>query len=104
MENELVALGRNIRNARKILKISQEELAFRCELHRTYLSDIERGVRNLSFSSLVAIARGLGSTVSELTHDISNRLDRVGQPGFALFKKHTPGRMLTGSHGDSNCQ
>lgn len=87
MENELVALGRNIRKARKILKISQEELAFRCELHRTYLSDIERGVRNLSFSSLVALARGLGSTVSELTHDISNHLDRVGQPGSALFKK-----------------
>jgi len=80
MENELVALGRNIRKARKILNISQEELAFRCELHRTYLSDIERGVRNLSFSSLVAIARGLGSTVSELTH-----LDRVGQSGSALF-------------------
>ena len=87
MENELVALGRNIRKARKILNISQEELAFRCELHRTYLSDIERGVRNLSFSSLVALARGLGSTVSELTQDIGNHLDRVGQPGSALFKK-----------------
>jgi transcriptional regulator with XRE-family HTH domain len=88
MENELVALGRNIRKARKILNISQEELAFRCELHRTYLSDIERGVRNLSFSSLVALARGLGSTVSELTQDISNHLDRVGQPGSEL-KKNT---------------
>jgi transcriptional regulator with XRE-family HTH domain len=87
MENELVALGRNIRKARKILNISQEELAFRCELHRTYLSDIERGVRNLSFSSLVALAKGLGSTVSELTQDISNHLDRVGQPGSAFFKK-----------------
>ena len=90
MENELVALGRNIRKARKILNISQEELAFRCELHRTYLSDIERGVRNLSFSSLVAIAKGLGSTVSELTQDISNHLDRVGQPGSAMFSKTHP--------------
>ena len=90
MENELVALGRNIRKARKILNISQEELAFRCELHRTYLSDIERGVRNLSFSSLVALAKGLGSTVSELTQDISNHLDRVGQPGSTLFNKTSP--------------
>lgn len=87
MENELVALGRNIRKARKILNISQEELAFRCELHRTYLSDIERGVRNLSFSSLVALARGLGSTVSELTQNITNHLDRVGQPGSAFLKQ-----------------
>ena len=90
MENELVALGRNIRTARKILNISQEELAFRCELHRTYLSDIERGVRNLSFSSLVALARGLGSTVSELTQNISHRLDPPGQPGSALFKRTEP--------------
>ncbi len=87
MKNELLALGRNIRKARKLLNISQEELAFRCELHRTYLSDIERGVRNLSFSSLVSLARGLGSSVSELTQDISNHLDRVGQPGSAFFKK-----------------
>ena len=87
MKNELLALGRNIRKARKLMNISQEELAFRCELHRTYLSDIERGVRNLSFSSLVSLARGLGSSVSELTQDISNHLDRVGQPGSASFKK-----------------
>lgn len=51
-------------------KISQEELAFRCELHRTYLSDVERGARNLSFNSILAIARGLGLTVSELTCNV----------------------------------
>jgi transcriptional regulator with XRE-family HTH domain len=78
IDNALAALGQNIRRARKALNISQEELAFRCELHRTYLSDIERGARNVSFSSLLALARGLGSTVSELTQDIGLRLSSPG--------------------------
>ena len=90
IDNELAALGQNIRRARKILSISQEELAFRCELHRTYLSDIERGARNLSFSSLLALARGLGSTVSELTQDIGNRRCGSGQIGSAFYERTEP--------------
>jgi hypothetical protein len=39
-------------------------------LHRTYISDVERGCRNLGFHSLMAIARGLGVTLSELTRDV----------------------------------
>jgi transcriptional regulator with XRE-family HTH domain len=70
VNKELLALGQNIRQMRRNLKISQEELAFRCGLHRTYLSDIERGARNLSLISLLMVARGLGSTVSELTRNI----------------------------------
>lgn len=67
VSTELGALGQRIRRRRQILGISQEELADRCALHRTYLSDVERGTRNLSFLSLLAVARGLGATISELT-------------------------------------
>ena len=67
---EYVALGQNIRRMRRGLRISQEELAFRCGLHRTYLSDIERGARNPSLGSLLMVARGLNLTVSDLTRDI----------------------------------
>jgi len=67
---ELSALGRNIARHRRMQEISQEELSFRCDLHRTYLSDVERGARNLSFNSILVIARGLGLTVSELTRDV----------------------------------
>ena len=70
MNPELLALGENIRRLRRSLKISQEELAEKCGLHRTYLSDLERGNRNLSFLSLLAVARGLGLTISELTRNI----------------------------------
>src|SRR5882672_3912288 len=81
IDNDLAALGQNIRRARRTLNISQEELSFRSGLHRTYLSDVERGARNPSFASLLAIARGLGSTVSELTRDIGSPLHSPEEPG-----------------------
>lgn len=42
----LTAFGRAVRRQREELAISQEELGFRSELDRTYISGIERGVRN----------------------------------------------------------
>jgi transcriptional regulator with XRE-family HTH domain len=71
-ELELVRLGENIRRNRKNLKVSQEELASLCGLHRTYVCDIERGARNVSFCSLLKLARGLGTTISELTRDVES--------------------------------
>jgi transcriptional regulator with XRE-family HTH domain len=67
---ELSNLGHAVRRHRQRQCLSQEELAFRCDLHRTYLSDVERGARNLSFKSMLAIARSLGLTVSELTRNV----------------------------------
>lgn len=85
IKNELVLLGRNIRTARRDLEISQEELAGRSNVHRTYLSDVESGRRNPSFFSLLAIARGLGLTVSEVTRnldpDISSSTPPAGEKG-----------------------
>jgi transcriptional regulator with XRE-family HTH domain len=72
MKTELAVLGRNISAARQQRGLSQVELARRSGLHRTYLSDVERGCRNLGFMSVVAIARGLGITVSELTRDVDS--------------------------------
>jgi transcriptional regulator with XRE-family HTH domain len=39
--------------------MSQEQLAGRAELHRTYISDVERGTRNLSMQSLAQLAEAL---------------------------------------------
>jgi transcriptional regulator with XRE-family HTH domain len=52
-------LAQNIRKLRTAKSISQEELAFRCELHRTYLSDIERATRNVSVDNIEKIAKAL---------------------------------------------
>ncbi len=81
---ELIALGGNIRKHRRGLNLSQDELAFRCGLHRTYMSDVERGARNLSFLSLLAIANGLGATISELTAGVRSAADPEPEPARIL--------------------
>ena len=58
--------GASVRGFRKLLGISQEELAERAALHRTYVSDIERGTRNLSLESIERLAGALEVSVSSL--------------------------------------
>jgi transcriptional regulator with XRE-family HTH domain len=54
--------GKNVRKYRLEFKISQEELAFNCGLHRTYISDIERATRNVSIDNIEKIALALNKT------------------------------------------
>jgi len=63
----LKPLADEIRKRRESLGFSQEKLAERCDFDRTYISMLERGMRNPSFLNLLKIARGLDITVSELT-------------------------------------
>jgi transcriptional regulator with XRE-family HTH domain len=65
-EPALEQFGRAVRDARQALGISQEELAARCELHRTYVAGVERGIRNPSLKSIAKIANGLGLSASLL--------------------------------------
>ena len=58
--------GIAIRFFREKAEISQEELADRCGLHRTYISDIERGNRNVSLINIEAISKGLNITLVDL--------------------------------------
>jgi transcriptional regulator with XRE-family HTH domain len=59
-------LGAAIRDFRARLRISQEELADRSGLHRTYLGGIERGERNPSYTNINRIAAALEVRSSEL--------------------------------------
>jgi len=59
-------LGTAIKSGRSHLGISQEELANRAGLHRTYISDLERGARNPSIESVEKLARALQISVSML--------------------------------------
>jgi transcriptional regulator with XRE-family HTH domain len=61
-----VAFGRRIRDLRKARGLSQEDLAERAGLHRTYVGGIERGERNPSLVNIGQIAQALGVTVHEL--------------------------------------
>jgi transcriptional regulator with XRE-family HTH domain len=60
------ALGRAIREFRLGAGISQEDLADRARLHRTYVGGIERGERNVSFGNLIRLTSALGVRPSEL--------------------------------------
>ena len=53
-------VGRNVRRHRLDKGVSQEELAHRCDLDRSYVSGIERGVRNPTVVVLERIAKVLG--------------------------------------------
>ena len=65
-QNSLQKLGRTIKSFRLEKDLSQEELADLCGIHRTYISDVELGKRNISFLNIEKIASALGIKTSEL--------------------------------------
>lgn len=69
-EHILIRYGRAVRKVRLEQGISQEELADRCGLHRTYISDIELGKRNLSLENIERIAISLNRSLSEFFKDV----------------------------------
>lgn len=71
MQNDILArYGRVVRKIRLEQRISQEELADRSNLHRTYISDIELGKRNVSLENIERIAMSLNKSLSEFFKEI----------------------------------
>lgn len=70
-EPALKKFGDNVRARREKQDLSQEQLAERADLDRTYISGVERGVRNLSLNSIVRIAKALKTSASELCGGVS---------------------------------
>ena len=60
------AFGRHIRHMRALRGSTQEEVAHRAGVHVTYLSGIERGLRNPSLKYIRGIAEALGASTGEL--------------------------------------
>ncbi len=63
-------LGVRIRELRQARGLSQEAFADSCDLDRTYISGIERGVRNPTITTLETLAKGLEITLSELLENL----------------------------------
>ena len=61
-----IRFGRAIRRIREEQGVTQEEAADRCNLHRTYYSAIERGIRNVSLVNIERIAKGLKTSLPNL--------------------------------------
>lgn len=64
-------LGENVRRLRKERGLSQEELAFRAGMKRSYLSDLERGTRNPTVRAVGRLATALDSDASSLLRSLS---------------------------------
>lgn len=65
----LKKVGQRIRTLREQRGLSQEKLSFECGLHRTYVSSVERGERNIAVINLRKIASALGVPVAHLLID-----------------------------------
>ncbi|MCG8406097.1 MAG: helix-turn-helix domain-containing protein [Phycisphaerales bacterium] len=67
----LIKLGDNLRSAREGKKLSQEALASKAGLHRTYIGSVERGEYNVTILSLRKITNALGISLQQAVRGIS---------------------------------
>lgn len=65
----LKTFGERVRQLRKQKDISQEELAHRADLHRTYIGMIERAEKNITLLNIEKIADALEVRIKDLFHD-----------------------------------
>lgn len=69
IETTMITFGRNVQVARQALGISQEELAFRAGLHRTYIGMVERAERSISLQNAKKIADALNVKLDNLLNN-----------------------------------
>ncbi len=65
-DRALHTFARNVLRQREAKGFSQDQLAEKADLDRTYISGIERGVRNPSLLIVIRLAKALGTSISEL--------------------------------------
>lgn len=65
-ENVLVKFGNRVREERKKQKISQEALAEKAGVHRTYIGMVERAEKNITLNNIEKISKALGLPISKL--------------------------------------
>lgn len=66
----LAALGQNVRRRREARELTQEKLAEKAGLDPTYISGIERGLRNPGIKNVARLARALGFSTAELSEGV----------------------------------
>lgn len=66
VESIMIMFGRNVQKERQRMNISQEELAYRAKLHRTYIGMVERAERSISLQNAKKIADALNVKLDTL--------------------------------------
>jgi transcriptional regulator with XRE-family HTH domain len=83
-EDLALAFGRNLLRARRRASLSQEEVNIRAGLHRTEVSQLERGHRVPRIDTLLKLAGALGVPPGELLDGISWSPGRLAEGAFSL--------------------
>lgn len=65
----LIKFGNEIKSLRNNMAISQEELAHRAEMHRTYIGMIERAEKNITLQNIEKIAKALNVKIKDLFNE-----------------------------------
>lgn len=65
----LIKFGNSVRKIRKDKGLSQEELSYRADLHRTYIGMIERAEKNITLINIEKIANALNVNINDLFND-----------------------------------
>lgn len=65
----IIRFGQRVRSQRMKLGISQEELAARADVHRTYIGMLERAEKNITLENIEKICKALDLTISEFFKD-----------------------------------
>lgn len=65
----LIKFGNRVRELRKLKNLSQEELAFRADVHRTYIGMIERAEKNITLLNIEKIASALEVCINDLFNE-----------------------------------
>ena len=73
-ERRIRAFGAAVRARREELQLSQEQLGYRAKIHRTYVSDVERGARNPTVKVIWKLAEALDVQPSALFEGAQHRL------------------------------
>lgn len=82
MEKKLtteIIFGQVLRKFRTAGNLSQEKLSQECGLDRSYISLLERGLRQPSLTTILLLAKVLNTTASKMVHDVEEILDENNQ-------------------------
>lgn len=72
--------ARNLRRARRLKEMPQEELALRANLSRSYVSEVERGNRNVSIDNMSVLSQAVGVTLRDLVDpELFDVLDNLSE-------------------------
>ena len=83
-KEKAIYIGEGLKKLRHATGWSQEELAHRCKMDRSYMGDLERNQKSPSFATIIKLALGLGMKPEDLVHELGKTTD------YARFFEEEP--------------